>query len=233
MKRAAIFDFNGTLLPYDFGLLFLKFHKKYFKNSFLILKIYTKIVLRIISYKSFKRYTKEQFHADAITVLTRALKGYDKDKIDGFFSYLGKELAKLLDEDVLKELKQAKNEGYYTVVLSGTYTDLLECLIEHIDIDLAIGSELSYMEIDNKQYLDFTKELDIVKNETKALRIKEALKEVDFNKSIAYADSYFDKPILDLVGEPICVNPDEQLLEIANEHNYKILYTRHKDVKTK
>lgn len=233
MKKAAIFDFNGTLLPYDFGPLFLKFHKKHFKNNFIILGVYIRVTLRVIGYKVFKRYTKEQFHADAITELTRVLKGYDKNEIDGFFSYLGEELAKLLDEDILQELKKARKEGYYTVVLSGTFTELLNCLIEHIDIDLAIGSELFYTEVNNKKYIDFTKEMDIVKNETKTLKIKEALKEVDFGKSIAYADSYFDKPILDLVGEPICVNPDEQLLEIASKQNYKILYTRHKGLKTK
>lgn len=165
--------------------------------------------------------------------MTLVLKEHDRNQINDFFSYCGNKFVGLLDEDVLLELKRAKENGYYTVILSGTYTDFLNHLIEHIDIDIAIGSELNFINIDGREFVDYSEKLYVVKNETKALKVKEMLSDIDFENSIAYADSYFDKPILDLVGTSICVNPDKKLLEIAQEQGYQILYTKHRNSKLK
>ncbi len=69
MKKVAIFDFNGTLLPYDFGPLLLRYHKEFFNNNIVIIKTYLRVGLKIMKYKLLKSYTKEQLHGDAINDL--------------------------------------------------------------------------------------------------------------------------------------------------------------------
>ncbi len=233
MQKVAIFDFNGTLLPHDFGPKFLQYHKEFFNEPRILRKAYFKIAMKIVKYKLISSYSKEQFSKEAFDDLTYTLKSYDRETIDSFFSYAGKEFARILDEEILRELEKVKSKGYYTVLLSGNYRELLEYMIKEIGIHFVIGSELSYKTVDSKEMLDFSVDMEIIQNEMKAIRFKEHFDDINFQSSVAYADSYYDMPILDLVGMPICVNPDDKLLEIANEKEYKVLYTKLKDIKMK
>ncbi len=45
---------------------------------------------------------------------------------------------------------------------------------------------------------------------------------VDLRKSYAYSDSYFDAPLLDMVGHPAAVNPDLQLLALATIRGWPV-----------
>lgn len=46
---------------------------------------------------------------------------------------------------------------------------------------------------------------------------------VDLTRSYAYADSAADRPLLSLVGQPVAVNPDQQLTAIAAEQQWPTL----------
>jgi phosphoserine phosphatase len=48
--------------------------------------------------------------------------------------------------------------------------------------------------------------------------------EVDLAGSFAYADSISDLPLLELVGNPTAVYPDEQLATVAREQHWAMLY---------
>jgi len=45
---------------------------------------------------------------------------------------------------------------------------------------------------------------------------------VRLNRSTAYSDSYFDSPLLDLVGQPVAVNPDVRLATLATIKGWPI-----------
>jgi phosphoserine phosphatase len=47
--------------------------------------------------------------------------------------------------------------------------------------------------------------------------------DVDLCASFAYADSISDLPLLEFVGHPVAVNPDEQLAALAQERKWPIL----------
>ncbi|HLR71231.1 MAG TPA: HAD-IB family hydrolase, partial [Pseudogracilibacillus sp.] len=46
---------------------------------------------------------------------------------------------------------------------------------------------------------------------------------IDWQNSFAYGDSYSDLSVLDLVGNPIAVKPDNKLREIAVSKNWEIM----------
>ena len=48
-------------------------------------------------------------------------------------------------------------------------------------------------------------------------------KTVDWKNSYAYGDSYADLPVLNLVGNPIAVKPDEKLRHIAIRKQWEII----------
>ena len=46
---------------------------------------------------------------------------------------------------------------------------------------------------------------------------------VDFQNSFAYSDGFFDLPMLELVGNPVAVAPDDKLLKIAKNRGWQII----------
>ncbi|MEP7092172.1 MAG: HAD-IB family hydrolase [Nocardioidaceae bacterium] len=52
-----------------------------------------------------------------------------------------------------------------------------------------------------------------------ALAAREGL---DLARCSAYSDSYNDLPMLNLVGDPVVVNPDHRLLEHARQHGWRV-----------
>jgi hypothetical protein len=47
--------------------------------------------------------------------------------------------------------------------------------------------------------------------------------EIDLDRSFAYSDSINDLPLLELVGNPIALNPDRQLRAIARRRAWQVL----------
>jgi len=46
---------------------------------------------------------------------------------------------------------------------------------------------------------------------------------INWSESWAYADSYSDLPVLERVGHPIAVYPDNELATHAQEHRWEII----------
>jgi phosphoserine phosphatase len=47
---------------------------------------------------------------------------------------------------------------------------------------------------------------------------------IDLEESYAYSDSESDLPMLELVGNPVAVNPDSALLAIARERGWRVMH---------
>ncbi len=55
-----------------------------------------------------------------------------------------------------------------------------------------------------------------------------AVKEgIDLANSYAYSDSITDLPMLELVGNPVAVNPDRELTRIAREREWETRWFQH------
>ncbi len=60
--------------------------------------------------------------------------------------------------------------------------------------------------------------------ENKAVAMRELAEQrgYDLDRSWAYSDSCTDRPMLELVGNPVAVNPDKQLRRHAAEHGWRV-----------
>jgi len=47
--------------------------------------------------------------------------------------------------------------------------------------------------------------------------------DIDLDQSWAYSDSYSDLPMLELVGNPVAVNPDAQLAQVAKQRGWRVM----------
>jgi phosphoserine phosphatase len=61
-------------------------------------------------------------------------------------------------------------------------------------------------------------------HKAEAMREMAVAEGIDLANSYAYSDSITDLPMLELVGNPVAVNPDRDLARIAREREWEVRY---------
>lgn len=218
--KVALFDFDGTLYPHEtFETLraHLKDHPKFKKNYKHFVRHFAPTYF---GYKM-KLVPKIKMQHRALESYVLSFKGYSKKDIDGFFADVAKSMSTELRTTLLEKIKELKDENYYVVLISGAFIPLLESLFKGVGFDYIVGSKIHY----KGETLDYKSRFERVFADRKIDIIKEHFKnkEVDWKNSQAYSDSITDIKMLELVGQPVAVTPDNDLLSVAQDKKWKIL----------
>jgi HAD superfamily hydrolase (TIGR01490 family) len=115
-----------------------------------------------------------------------------------------------------------QDAGRPVYIVTAASEDLAVVLARVMNFDGAIGSHLS--EIEDGVYTGQATGRFLY-NEAKAVAIRKLAEEEDFDlaASYAYSDSVSDLPMLRAVGNPVVVNPDAELFELAREGGWEVL----------
>ncbi len=221
--KLAIFDFDGTLFTKETLPFILTFWRKSGRPLFPYIKTYSKIIGLVILYKTgYKSMDKRIFRSKAAEIFIHLFDGMTKDQLVHFFRDCAKDMSNHLYAPVINEVKKAKSIGYHTVICSGNYTLSLKEICAYVPFDTIIGTHLDF---DQSNYLDKKKTPKIITGERKKQAILSHFsgKDIDWNKSISFGDSYYDVDIMELTGNPVAVRPDSKLNEIAIEKGWKII----------
>ncbi len=222
-KKIAFFDLDGTLVSAHLWIGLIKHH---FRAKEKIFSAFWFIISHMALMPFWKMHlipTKEYYKSWARD-MADLIKGINVDRAKEIFNWLSDEyLLPTLRKNVFERLKKHQEEGFLTVLISGSFSELLEIIASRLNIDFAIGTDLETVE--NKYSGKVVPPLCF--GEGKVEKIKKFLSEkylqVNFKESFAYSDSFFDLPLLKLVGNPVVVEPDEKLLEIARKNNWQII----------
>jgi HAD superfamily hydrolase (TIGR01490 family) len=220
---AAVFDFDGTLST---GHLFngvIRHHIKHqVKRLSVLAYLITHLPLWLLS--KMKIQSEEGIRVRWGEDLAILFKGFEKQEglrvfewvVDNYFS-------QLIRLDILGMLRKHRREGHIVVLLSGTFTDFLEIVRQKLFADYAIGTKLEL--INNIYSGKIIKPLCFGINKAKLLNefINQEHLNIDLDHSFAYADSIFDVPVLEMVGNPVAAYPDEKLLNLAQRRGWRIL----------
>lgn len=220
--RLAIFDFDGTLYPNETMTYLLHQWKiqKYPKHK--LFKAYTKLLPLYIKYKSGVSYgmSKQEMREMAVIKFNHIFYGMSEEMIEKYFFDSFINMKDTLNKAVVKEVDQARKNGYHTVILSGAYKPFLNHIGDDLGIDTIIGTEIFFKD----GVFDSSRGPEIVTGANKINRINHHFNsQIDWDNSIAYADSIFDLPLLEAVGQPIIVNPDYELRALGNERKWRML----------
>lgn len=223
--RLAVFDFDGTLFPHQTIPYLMKRYVKlgYSKRRYSI--FLGKLFIAFARYKLFsnKEYGKEQFRREATIYFIQLFNNQDPKVLEEFFEQVIPDVIGDLNQRVVEEVIQAKQRGETCVLLSGGYTPILQGVAKALGIDYMIGTDIQKSDIyEGKLNI---KNLDIATGPRKVQRLMELMKdkEIDWKSSRAYGDSIYDRYILERVGNPIAVNPDEFLKKLADEKKWEIM----------
>ncbi|KKK33620.1 haloacid dehalogenase [Mesobacillus campisalis] len=207
--RVAIFDFDRTLFPEEtFPLLMkhLKTHpQKYRSFMSRILPIYA-------AYKC-KLYPEQRMREHSMRSYISAFGKVPETEVNQFFSQLGSMMSEKLSEPMLARLQQHREDGYYIMLVSGAFQPLLNSVAAKLPFDEVIGTNFHKK---NLQYINGSRKREVVHERLSHM-------EVDWENSFAYGDSYTDLNVLELVGNPVAVQPEPRLLEVASRRQWEIL----------
>lgn len=219
--KLAIFDFDGTLLRKDTLPCLGEEWIRQSRSKYRYIKTYMAIAPILLFYKA-GFLSRERMKYLALTRFNRLFKNMTRKEINNFFHEAYPGLKSLFNKMVIKEIKAAQEQGYHCVLLSGAYNDLLRIVAEDLKITTVMGFEL-YFCSDGK--VNCKEKISFVDGRKKLHLLQKAFSqtEIDWKASRAYGDSYTDVLIMDLVGEPVAVNPDPGLLAYAENHNWRII----------
>lgn len=214
MKKAAIFDIDGTILRN------ISSERVFFR--YLLSK-------RIITIKDLLQFANV-FASNLLQlkgVYLRKNKYYLKNKeyeqvVSEMKECFKRHISAHISETALKEMDILKNAGYLIILLSGTLSPLVECFKKYCDADIGVGTCLA---VDNEGKI--TGEIDGIHSysggKVKAVNQLVAEHNIDLSSSYAYANQYLDVKFMRMVGHPIAVNASPMLRLYANIKRWKIV----------
>ena len=125
--------------------------------------------------------------------------------------------------EMLDEVHRHQDEGRATFIVSAAGNDLVKQLADVLGMEDGIGTSYR-VDPDTGAY---TGELDgpfvYGKGKVEAIRRYADEHGIDLDASFAYSDSASDLPMLRCVGNPVVVNPDQPLLEVARADGWQVM----------
>ena len=120
----------------------------------------------------------------------------------------------------LKLIQLHKRENHEIILTSASLSNLIEVLRQYFGTTFAISTKLGIQED------RFTGKVSgvIAYGENKAKMAKELVQKygMSLDGSYAYTDHTSDLPLLEMVDNPIVVNPDRKLKKIAMKNNWQM-----------
>ncbi len=124
---------------------------------------------------------------------------------------------------MLAEVHAHQDAGRPAFIVSAAGNDIVESLARVLGMEGGIGTRY---EVDAEG--SFTGRLDgpfvYGAGKVEAMESFAAAHDIDLGESYAYSDSLSDLPMLRAVGNPVAVNPDPPLAELAREEGWQTLH---------
>ena len=219
--KLAIYDFDGTLVNLQTLPALYKRWKTMKINERSRRPIWRKIMIRYVFHKlNLFGWNKRKFHPYTMEQTIDLFRSVDQDTLTQFLKVHCEHLLPHVTTTIRSQLEEDHNNGYHTVLLSGNYDMILEPF-RVLGFDTIIGTPSR----DAKGQLFSRQQVNIIIEDGKAEAIKRLFSEANLAESRAYADSWYDLPLLELVGHPIVVDPDNPLREYAHQKGWDILET--------
>lgn len=218
--RVAIFDFDGTIYAEETFTLLMKHLKEHPTYHSSYKRFYRAIVPPYIANK-LKLYPDNKMKKRSMQLYLEAFNGLTKLEMDIYFGEIKATMQQDFNAKVLERLKRHQEENIHILLVSGAYTQFLERVTDGLVFNQIIGTDIFYK--DNKVYTKNA--INHVNGQQKTLKVHEALvgHQIDWENSYAYGDSFSDMPVLELVGNPVAVRPEEKLRSLANARGWEVM----------
>ena len=155
------------------------------------------------------------------TYIQEPLKNLDISTVEYLVEEFIQKNIDILTDDLTDALLNEAKSADKVLIASGSHDFLVKGFAEYFDIESSIGTPV---EIKNDIFTgSLSGEPTFSDGKVKAVKNWCFTNDLKIEDSIFYSDSINDLPMLEACGEPIVVNPDDNLRKIAIDRSYKIL----------
>lgn len=214
--EAAFFDLDKTIIAKSSVMAFGgPFYREGLISKRTIVRgVYAQIVYMLVGADD----EKMERMREAMLVLTR---GWDQARVKNIVrETLEEVLSPIIYAEALELIDEHRAAGRKTVIISSSPVETVEPLGEYLGVDDVIATRAA---LDSEGR--YTGTLDFYAygaHKAEAIREMAVAERIDLAASYAYSDSITDLPMLELVGHPIVVNPDRDLMRVAREREWEV-----------
>jgi HAD superfamily hydrolase (TIGR01490 family) len=220
-REAAFFDLDKTLLP---GAALFPLAREMYRQGVFTNRDIARIAADQVMYRLSGKEDSERIRRARETTLA-AVKGRPKSEVDEMGRLVvERELLPRFYPQAVELMSRHKRVGREVYISSSSPEDFLSILAEAFGVDGVIGTRA---EVADGVYTGRL-EGELCNRDEKARRVKELAEErgIDLLRSFAYSDSINDLPLLELVGNPVAMNPDIPLVRIARRNGWQVIDLR-------
>ncbi|MEX0768100.1 MAG: HAD-IB family hydrolase [Microthrixaceae bacterium] len=152
----------------------------------------------------------------------RAARGWPVELVEEAAEIATSSLLQSVLPFALQEIEEHRSAGRKLVMATTTPADLITPLAEALGFDDVIATR--YGRASGEYDGSIEGEFVWGKGKARAVRAWATKSDVDLGKSYAYSDSYYDVPLLSIVGNPRAVNPDPRMVAQALLRRWPILH---------
>lgn len=152
----------------------------------------------------------------------RATRGWSVDLVRAAAERAAEPLAEAVLPYAQQVIAAHREQGRTLVMATTTPEDLIRPMAEALGFDDVIATRYGR----RAGHYDGTIEGEFVWGKGKARSVAEwaGRRGIDLDASYAYSDSYYDVPLLSIVGHPRAVNPDPRMLALATLRRWPVVH---------
>ncbi len=222
---AAIFDLDGTLFSGHVWMAVARHHRRRRVNR---RWLYAYVALHMPLWYLYRLHLISGERARYVWAQNMAwtMRGLDQAQVAAMYTWVADAyVVPLLRPDVVERLRYHQDRGHRVILLSGAFEGLLAVVGERLGVSEVLGTRLE------QRAGRYTGRAlpPVCQGRGKVERLRAYLagpgQGIDLVASYAYADSFTDEPVLEMVGHPVAVYPDEGLASTADRKEWPILRT--------
>jgi HAD superfamily hydrolase (TIGR01490 family) len=216
-RPAAFFDLDKTLMAGSSGMQFARVAAG---RRIVGRRQLAKWAVEHLRYRL--RGTTDERTAEVLRVAREVIAGVPATTIDRMGPEVMAAILPRIYPQMLEEVYGHQDAGRATFIVSAAGNGVVESLAHVLAMDGGIGTRY---EVDGEGNYTGRFEGPFVYGPGKVEAMRAFADEhgIELDVSYAYSDSLSDLPMLRAVGNPVVVNPDPALLEIARDEGWQVL----------
>ena len=216
VPAAAFFDLDKTIIAKSSTLAFTR---PMFKAGLLSGSTLAKAGVAQAYYQAFGAdHDQMERVKEELSNLTQ---GWYRDEVVAVVEETVDEVvAPLVFAEALAVIDEHRREGRKVVIISASPEEIVRPLCRYLGIDDVIATR---SEVDEEGR--YTGQIELYAygpDKAEAMVVMAEAENIDLAASYAYSDSATDLPMLQAVGHPVAVNPDDELRAVAEENGWEI-----------
>ena len=216
-RAAAFFDLDRTLMAGSSGA---HFGRAAFKSGMVSRRQMTRWAIDHLRFRL--RGASDHDTDELMKEIRELLAGVPERELKRMVPDLLAGILPRIYPQMLDEVRTHQDAGRPTFIVSAAGHGVVELLAEVLDMEGGIGTRYE-VDADGRYTGELVDGLNYGDLKIAPMRRFAEEHDLDLDASWAYSDSASDLPMLEIVGTPVAVNPDEGLAGIARERGWKVM----------